>query len=192
MRILLSIILLFPLTFFGQKTFRLPDSARLDTVRLNRYKVFFVHPDIEYKVSSKQVNLFIIDTSFHNEIENAIRTQYVSAQSKYLDLEENMKPYPHRSMDTTKLTEDGLKQLRRKSILAAARKTVDKDIYKYDRYYFGYITQTGDKWVYILFDPHKIKRYKMSGESHIKNLPTLVYNVLTKQLYLAGWSGLND
>jgi hypothetical protein len=192
MRILLSIILLFPLIVFGQKTFRLPDSAKFDTVRLKRYKVLIVHPNIKYKVSSRQINLIKIDTTLNNEIENAILTQYVSAQSKYLDIEEDMKPYPHQSMDTTKLTDAGLKQLRRKNILAAAQRTVEKDIYKYDRYYFGYVNQTGDRWVYILFDPHKIKRYKMSGESHIKNLPTLVYNILTKQLYLAGWTGLND
>lgn len=139
------IILLFPLVCFGQKTFLLPDSARFDTIKFRNYKVFFVHPNIDYKVSLTQTQLFKIDTSINKEVENAIIEQYVSANSKYLDLEEAKKPYPHQSIDTTKLTMEDLKKLRRKNIIAASQRTVDKEILKYDRYYFGFINQNDDK-----------------------------------------------
>ncbi len=126
---------------------------------------------------------------FVRKLKKAIVEQYVSANSKYLDLEEAKDPYPHQSMDTTKLTMDDLKKFRRKTILAASQKTVDRDILKYDRYYFGFINQNGDRWIYIMFDPHKIKYYNISGERHISNLSPLVYNLATKKLYLAGWTG---
>ena len=51
-----------------------------------------VNPNIEYKVSRTQKQLFKIDTAIHNEVEKAINDQYVSANSKYLDLEENEIP----------------------------------------------------------------------------------------------------
>ena len=192
MRLLSTIIFLFPFAVFGQKTFGLPDSAKVDTVRYRTYKIFFVHPNIDFKVSPTQIQLFQIDTSIDNEVEKAIIDQYVSANSKYLDLEEVENPYPHQSMDTTKLTNDDLKELRQKNILAASQKTVDKDISKYDRYYFGFINQHGDKWIYIMFDPHKIKYFEMGGERHISNLSPLVYNLATKELYLAGWTGQGE
>lgn len=192
MRHISIIILLFPLVAFGQRTFPLPNSARLDTIKFRHYKVFFVHPNIDYKVSPTQTQLFNIDTSINKEVEKAIVEQYVSANSKYLDLEEAKKPYPHQSMDTTKLTTEDLKKLRRKNIIAASQKTVDKEILKYDRYYFGFINQKGDKWIYIMFDPHKIKYFNMGGERHISNLSPLVYNLATKELFLAGWSGQGE
>ena len=95
-------------------------------------------------------------------------------------------------MDTTKLTNDDLKKLRRKNILDASQKTVDKSLAKYDRYYFGFINQHGDKWIYIMFDPHKIRYFEMGGERHILNLSSLVYNPATKKLYLAGWTGQGE
>ena len=192
MRHLLTIIFLFPLVTFGQKTFRLPDSTKLDTIKYRNHKIFFVHANIDYKVSQTQTQLFNIDTTIYNEVEKAIIDQYVSANSKYLDLEEAENPYPHQSMDTTKLTTEDLKKLRRKNILAASQKTVDKDILRYDRYYFGFINQHGDKWIYIMFDPHKIEYFDMSGERHISNLSPLVYNLTTKELYLAGWTGQGE
>lgn len=189
MKHLLTIIFLFPFLTFGQNAFRLPDSTKLDTVKYRYYKIFFVHPNIDYKVSPTPTLLFKIDTNIYKEVEKAIIDQYVSANSKYLDLEEAEKPYPYQSMDTAKLTTDNLKKLRRKNILAASQKTVDKDILKYDRYYFGFINQHGNKWIYIMFDPHKIKYFNIGGERHISNLSPLVYNLATKKLYLAGWSG---
>jgi hypothetical protein len=189
MRHLLTIIFLFPIATFGQKSFTLPDSTILDTTKYLTYKIFFVHPNIDYKISPTQTQLFKIDTSIYKEVEKAITDQYVSANSIYLDLEEAKNPYPHQSMDTTKLTTNDLKKLRRKKILAASQKTVEKDILKYDRYYFGFTTQQGDKWIYIMFDPHKIKYFNLGGERHISNLSPLVYNLATKKLYLAGWTG---
>ena len=73
--------------------------------------------------------------------------------------------------------------------MATSRKTVEKDIFKFDRYYFGFINDDGHHWIYILFDPHKIKYFNVGGERHISNLSPLVYNLETKELYLAGWTG---
>jgi hypothetical protein len=186
------LILLFPVAVFGQKTFRLPATAVVDTIVYHNYKTFFVHPNIDYKVSLTQKQLFKIETSIYSEVEKAIVEQYVSANSKYLDLEEAKDPYPHQSMDTTKLTVEDLKKLRRKNILSLSKKTVDILIYRYDRYYFGFINQKGDKWIYIMFDPHKIKYFKLGGERHVSNLSPLVYDVSKKELYLAGWSGRGE
>lgn len=192
MRQFLSIIFFLPLTLFGQKLFRLPDNAKVDTVDFSRYKAFLVHPTTDYKVSLNQTKLFPVDTMLAFEIEKAIFEQYLSAYEKYLDIEEQTFPYPFASMDTTKLTIEQIKIDRRKSILNVTQKKLNKRLFKYNRYYWGYANKKGEDWIYITFDPHRIKYFKAGGERHVSNLSPMVYNIATKKLYLATWSGLGE
>ena len=126
------------------------------------------------------------------KIEKTILKQYVSANEKYLDIEEAKVPYQFAPMDTTKLTIAQLKAERRRNILNVAQKKLEREIYKYDRYYFAYNNTKGEEWIFIMFDPHKIKYFKAGGERHIRNLSPMVYNPVTKKLYLATWSGQGE
>ncbi|MEG5111041.1 hypothetical protein QUB32_30935 [Microcoleus sp. AT8-A4] len=156
------------------------------------YKAFLVYPNLDYKVSLNQKKLIKLDTSLASDIDKAIIKQYLSAYEKYLDIEEMKDPYPYAPMDSTKLTIAQIKADRRRKILNVSEKKLKKQVTKYDRYYFGYENTKGEEWVFIMFDPHKIKYFNAGGERHIRNLSPMVYSIAAKKLYLASWSGQGE
>lgn len=76
----------------------------------------------------------------------------------------------------------------------SATKRIKKEYGDYDRKYYGYIGVNGNKYIRIEFEPHKEKWVEIpgAGESHIYNLPILVYNLDNDKLSLSGWTGEND
>jgi hypothetical protein len=81
-----------------------------------------------------------------------------------------------------------------KKALKEANIQIQREYRDYHRKYYGYIGINEMRYIRIEFQPHKEKWVEIfgTGESHLYNLPILVYNLNNKTLSWAGWTGEND
>ncbi|HYH16001.1 MAG TPA: hypothetical protein VD794_12305 [Flavisolibacter sp.] len=171
----------------AQKTFYI-EKAYLDSFDFGRYKSYVVSKNNELNFIGRKVPLemrFTPDTAQIAAAEHAIKTQYYKARVQQLDSQWMQMERFRDAYDW----EVAVKQREesRPKMLAAFKKQQQKELEKYDRYYYGYVNEDGEPIVLIQFDPHKIKYFTIAGERHISNLPTLVYNTKTQKLSLSGW-----
>lgn len=126
----------------------------------------------------------IADKEFSNQFVMASLQQYSRQQKqseKYLDSLEIKK-------EKIKY-EKTIKNIKRNLI-----KDQETKIQGYDRYFFGYLNEDGEKLILMRFDPHKLKYYSIpgTGESHLDVLTIFVYNIDKNILSLSGWADFKE
>jgi len=159
------------------------DKKYVDSFDFRKYKTFLVSKDYEIHFIGKTIlpdKRFTPDSSQMVATELAMRTQYYKATARRLDsLTLATNNHFGDTTDHNSVRDDN--EYISKSLESFKRKQL-KDLAKYDRYMFGYYDNINEPIILILFDPHKIKYYTISGESFIVNLPLLYYNSKTQIL----------
>ncbi len=179
---------------FGQRTFQI-DKQQVDSLDYRRFKVFLALNTLEIDFIGRSVpadRRFTIDTIQAREAEQAIEQHYKDARMQQLD-----KQYNDRNRYSNQQAWQKSSQYYRQNKLKLEKaflREQKKRLPRYDRYFWGYLNDRNERIVLIRFDPHRIKWYRTqgSGESHIKVLTVLVYNLDKKKLSLAGWSDEGD
>jgi hypothetical protein len=138
-----------------------------------------IFPKNRFKPTPSQVKEF--ESSFIGQYENAIKKHhelfYQQYHNKSIEDEKWLTHYKDGEKDATQST-----------------KRLKKEYSDYDRFYYGYIGLNGLRYIRIEFVPHKEKWIAIpgAGESLLYNLPPLVYNLVKRDLSLAGWTGEHD
>lgn len=185
----LKILILFAIMFCfsslnAQRTFFV-DKDKLDSLDYGKYKIFIIDTSFALKSIGRQIvfsKAFRPDTTQITKAEKALRSQYYAASVKRLD-EQWQEMRKDKDSYDWKLAVKQHKKSRPK-LLASFKRIQKQELDNYDRYYYGYITESGERILLILFDPHEVKYFTVADESHVSNLPAMYYAVDSQELSL--------
>jgi hypothetical protein len=193
MKVLLTFsTLLFSSVCFSQKTFHV-DTSFLDTIEFKKYKVFVVSKDLDINFIGRRIpyaDRFTPDTLEATSADNAIQTQYAKAALQQLDKQYNNISVYADTVEWQRAYKTY--QERRPKIIKRQQKDQKNKIQSFDRYFWGYRNADNEKLILIMFDPHKIRHYSISGETFVDVLTIMVYNVNTDKLSYAGWADFKE
>ena len=123
------------------------------------------------------------------EANTVIETQYANARQHQLEKQHEISNYAD-SSDWQKSMKVYKEQ--KQKLISTFEKEQTKKIYKFDRYFWGYLNDYNERLILIRFDPHKIMYNTFSGERFEDTLPIMVYNIVRKSLSVAGWADFKE
>ncbi len=191
MKKILLILLTLPFICFGQSVYK------NDTIHFTGY-IGIICDSLYFPESSRKIfpqNRFkpsIIDIK---NFETNFIKQYAAAIEKHHKLfyETYKANYRDSFSDNEWKSIEKYRKSGKKNGRISQEKLI-RDFDKYDRFYYGYIGNNGQRYIRIEFKPHEEKYVEIAGtgESQLDNYPLLAFNLNTQTLSLAGWTGEND
>ncbi|HEX2533082.1 MAG TPA: hypothetical protein VHK69_05075 [Chitinophagaceae bacterium] len=176
--------LFWSMTLNAQRTFHV-NREQLTALDFGQYTCYLIDTSFDLKRISRQIRLsgkFLPDSAQIAEAEKALKMQYYSVRVQALDQEWE---------ETRKTLDKSERKIaarqRRKSrpaLLASFKRIQEQELAQYDRYYYGYVTEGGERLLLILFDPHQITYFTIANETHISNLPAMFYTIDSQELVL--------
>ncbi len=117
-------------------------------------------------------------------VEKCIISQYVNAQYRFAlcRYKEYRKLYSDEDFKELKSPKEEFTD----EVIQNLLDEIKAEYPQYDREYFGYIAKTGARKILISFLPQRIKTFTIADESHLKNLPMMIFDLTTKKLNIAG------
>jgi hypothetical protein len=165
-----------------------------DTIQFDRFKGI-ICDSITTPFESRNIfpkNRFTPNRVEIEEVEVQLLKQYGQAFKKYYEISyEQYKPV---GLTNEEQKKSELSFTERLKTIPKIKKRIKKEYKDYDRNYYGYIGLNGMRYIRVEFQPHKEKWIETpdTGESHLYNLPILVYNLKNNKLSLLGWTGERD
>jgi hypothetical protein len=192
MKILFIILTIFvEKNCISQRTFFV-NKSHFDSLRFEQYKIFIASKNEDINFIGKKIldsRRFTPEINEAYEANSVIETQYATARQNQLEKQYDLSNYAD-TADWQKAMKVYKEQ--KQKIIITFEKEQNQKIYKFDRYFWGYLNDYNERLILIRFDPHKIKYYTISGERFEDTLSIMVYNIVRKSLSLSGWADFKE